>query len=224
MPEMDGIETLHRLKDLYPDKCARIPVIALTASAIMGDREKLLGEGFTDYLSKPVVISDMEQVITRYLGESTENAPSENKSPDTSVITGGGTGDGISDITKDLPQDILLIHALDHDRGLEYCGDAEDYLFALKTYADSVEEKASALEACLDEDRIGDYTLLIHSLKSMSKAIGALELYEQAKALEKAGADGLKDVILSGTGSFIKEYRALGAELMTALPCLPGEQ
>lgn len=206
MPGMDGIETLHRLKDLYPEKTSKIPIIALTASAILGDKEKLLQEGYTDYLPKPVVIADMEEMMARYLGESPKSAASD--------IRGDTAPEGSSDISEEIPQSVLDIKELDPAKGMEYCGDAEDYLFALQTYAESVEEKAERLEDSLREDRIDDYVLLIHSLKSMSKSIGALDLYKKAGNLEQAGREGNRDLLRSGTEAFVREYRELGEKLL----------
>ena len=217
MPGMDGIETLHRLREVYPEKAAGTPIIALTASAILGDKEKLIKEGFTDYLSKPVVIPEMEEMMSRYLGDLSkpgkgrvsEAAPSE--APVEPPI------EAPIEAPIEIPQSILDISALDHERGLEYCGDAEDYLFALQTYAESVEDKASSLEDSLREDRIDDYTLLAHSLKSMSKSIGAMGLYEKAKLLEHSGHEGKKDELNADTEIFVKEYRELGVRLREGL-------
>lgn len=67
MPVMDGIETLTRLKELYPEKAARTPIICLSASAVSGTKEFMIGAGFTDYLSKPVDVEEMETALIRYL-------------------------------------------------------------------------------------------------------------------------------------------------------------
>ena len=67
MPEMDGIETLKRTKttdgNLNPDT----PYIALTANAIAGAREIYINEGFADYLSKPMKLKDLSEVIRKNL-------------------------------------------------------------------------------------------------------------------------------------------------------------
>ena len=67
MPEMDGIETLHQMQSLENNMNADTPIIALTANAIIGSREKYLEEGFTDYLSKPVEQQKLLEMTKRYV-------------------------------------------------------------------------------------------------------------------------------------------------------------
>lgn len=54
MPDIDGVETLHRMKKLENSLCQHTPVIALTANAITGAKEMYLAEGFDAFLSKPI--------------------------------------------------------------------------------------------------------------------------------------------------------------------------
>ena len=67
MPEMDGIETLHAIRD--NKLCEGIPVIMLTANAIVGDREKYINEGFDDFLSKPIIPDELDKMILKHLPE-----------------------------------------------------------------------------------------------------------------------------------------------------------
>lgn len=70
MPEMDGIETIRRLRDMAASSGkGGIPVIALTAYAMHGDRERLLDTGFDDYLAKPVDIHELAVALRRHLGD-----------------------------------------------------------------------------------------------------------------------------------------------------------
>ena len=67
MPEMDGIETLKASKEMEGNLCMNTPVIALTANAMAGVREKYLAEGFDDYLSKPIKGNALEDMLKKYI-------------------------------------------------------------------------------------------------------------------------------------------------------------
>ena len=64
MPEMDGVEALKRIRCL-PDQAGQIPVIALTANALQGDREKYIQQGMDGYLAKPVRAKDLFSVLSQ---------------------------------------------------------------------------------------------------------------------------------------------------------------
>ena len=64
LPDIDGIEALSRLR--ADDRTASVPVLALTAQAMEGDRERFLAAGFDGYLSKPVDIAEFVATIKRY--------------------------------------------------------------------------------------------------------------------------------------------------------------
>ncbi len=65
MPKMSGTETLHKLKEIED---FATPVVALTANAISGMREKYLSEGFNDYLSKPIDKTELNKILNQFLG------------------------------------------------------------------------------------------------------------------------------------------------------------
>lgn len=67
MPEMDGIEAMKHIRKEIPGygHSANSKIIALTANAISGAKEELLGAGFDDYLSKPIVIKDLEAILSK---------------------------------------------------------------------------------------------------------------------------------------------------------------
>lgn len=69
MPEPDGIQTLHLLREDADNINQNTKVIVLTANAIAGMREQYLEEGFTDYLAKPVEAGELEALLKKYLTE-----------------------------------------------------------------------------------------------------------------------------------------------------------
>jgi two-component system sensor histidine kinase/response regulator len=64
MPVMDGLEATRRIR-AFSGSLGSIPIVALTAYAMAGDRERYLGLGVTDYLSKPMHIADLIDVVER---------------------------------------------------------------------------------------------------------------------------------------------------------------
>jgi two-component system cell cycle response regulator DivK len=68
LPDIDGIEALDRVR--ADDRFASVPVVALTAQAMEGDRERFLAAGFDGYLSKPVDIADFVATVKRYCEEN----------------------------------------------------------------------------------------------------------------------------------------------------------
>jgi two-component system, cell cycle response regulator DivK len=66
LPDIDGVEALERVR--ADDRFASVPVLALTAQAMEGDRERFLASGFDGYLSKPVNIAEFVATVKHYCG------------------------------------------------------------------------------------------------------------------------------------------------------------
>ena len=120
MPDLDGVETLHRMQEMQDNKCADVPVIILTANAVIGAREGYLTEGFTDYLSKPVRSDKLEAMLIKYLPEEKVTILSEEAKETENAAT--------------LPSDLFNIKGIDPVAGIEYCGGKEDYLEAIMVF------------------------------------------------------------------------------------------
>ena len=69
MPGMDGVETTQRIRQMSDEKKRQIPIVALTADAMEGVREELLGNGMNDFLTKPLIINEVYQVLRNWLPE-----------------------------------------------------------------------------------------------------------------------------------------------------------
>lgn len=76
MPEMDGYETTRIIRN-NPELCKtpEVPIVAMTAHAMVGDREKCISSGMDDYISKPIRKADLETILTKYLGDHCEHKP-----------------------------------------------------------------------------------------------------------------------------------------------------
>ncbi|MCR5418978.1 MAG: Hpt domain-containing protein [Lachnospiraceae bacterium] len=92
---------------------------------------------------------------------------------------------------------------------MDYCGDAEDYLFALETFEASAPEKAGQIEESLMSEDWEALTTRVHSLKSTAGAIGATDLSERAKALELGAGSGDLETVKRDMPDLLKEYRLL---------------
>ena len=145
---MDGIETLQALKEKEPVKYFSIPIVSLTANAIHGERERMLQVGFADYLTKPVNIAAMNEVLIKFLPKS-EVEP---------VSAEDADKEQFEDPYDGVPKELFECTWIDPEEGLEYCGSVEMYNDAVSFFADATEKNAQLLENCLAEGDIELYT------------------------------------------------------------------
>jgi len=81
MPVMDGIEATHEILDYEEDEeVAHIPIVALTANALKGDRERFMGEGMDEYITKPIETTELLYVLNKFLSDKTKTVSIERKS------------------------------------------------------------------------------------------------------------------------------------------------
>lgn len=167
MPKMSGVETLKELKKL-PN--FSIPVVALTANAITGMREKYLQDGFDDYLAKPIEKEELIRVFATLL--HIENQKLE----DTTELL-----DIEEEVTKPsnanlYNEDYLRSHGIDIDHALDLLGDMEMYHMALRDYLDEIDSKFEQLKDYLENKDMANYSILVHSMKSDAKYLGFMKL------------------------------------------------
>jgi len=184
MPQMDGIETINQINALNLKKDT--VVIALTANAIAGAKEMYLSNGFDDYLSKPIQITEMEQMLVKYIPYDKVYAANQTKGVDTSENKEPETTpEQNSSVQNELKY-------IDEAVGLKYCAyNKEMYSEFLKIYYDGFDVKLEQLKQLFEERNWNDYITSVHSLKSTTLNIGGVQLSEYAATLEQKGKEYL---------------------------------
>ncbi len=183
MPEMDGIEVLHQMKE--EKLCRNIPVIMLTANAIIGDRERFLAEGFDDFLTKPIMPELLDKMLLDYLPEDYIVYEEERK--ETVQMIKVSKEEHFNVIQTKLPE-------LDYKMGLTTCaGDAEFYLELLKDFTElTIKDE---LNRFLKEEDAKNYCIRVHGFKNNAYSIGAKEIGDLAYELEKITKNDMFDKV-----------------------------
>ena len=90
MPLLDGFEATRRIRDAERGSGRHLPVVAMTANAAEGDRERCLGAGMDDYLPKPIAREALAALLRHYLPLPVQAAAADGAS----LLTGTGAADG----------------------------------------------------------------------------------------------------------------------------------
>ncbi len=155
MPKMDGAETLDKIKKEYPD--FDTPVIALTADITNGIEEKLLSQGFEEFISKPVGSSTLFEVLAKFI-------------PDKLVPLETDENEKVaSDIER--YKSILGSHGVELNVALEYsAGDVGEFLSRAELFEQFADENLDSLRSGVEDER---FYIHVHSVKSIAKGVGA---------------------------------------------------
>lgn len=207
MPEMDGIETLHRIKELTPNACENVPIIALTANAISGAKEMYLREGFDGFLSKPIQTDKLEEMIKKHLPEELVSYEKREKTEKCEKAKKTLT-------TESFPE----IDGINWSYALSNIQDKDALDIIVRNFYNAIDMEAEYLENCWrqieeNEEQLIEYRIKVHSMKSSSAYIGALMLSAMAKTLEYAAKDGKIEVVKYMTPAFLEEWRSYKEKL-----------
>ena len=175
-------------------------IIVLTADAISGARNQLMGQGFDEYLGKPMNLKQIERLFVRFLPpEKIEIQTADKKK-----------GDSRKAKTEDISYLKGVLSEVEIEKGISNCGgNMSDYLKVLKIAYDYGEKQLEELERIQEQQDYENYTIKIHSMKSTTMNMGAVELSDMAKAQEMAGRDGDYSYIDEHMKPFLAEYRIL---------------
>ena len=180
MPGMDGVQTLQAIRELEGNPSRDIPVIALTANAVVGAKEFYLDAGFEDYLTKPIEPEKLEEMMIKYLPKELVYL-SEDENTDSAEDVGmdGMDEEGLVDI------------GINASHGLKYMGGSRSlYKKVLNDFHEVLVEKQEQLKKMLKKEDMGGYAIIVHALKGNARNIGADELADEAFELEKKSKAG----------------------------------
>ena len=225
MPGLDGIQTLAAMKELPDAGIGQTPVVALTANAISGARERFIKAGFDDYLTKPIDSKKLESTMAVLL-------------PPEKVIRPGEAGFDESaeyqDVSEepmsaaDVPKDEFLkvfavIPEIDYLQAIENCMRENILAEAVRDFTSASKTGPDEIESYLKSKDIRNYTVKVHALKSSARLIGAMGISEQAAYLEKCGDDENISEMEEKTPALLADYREL-AEKLSAIEKVDAEE
>ncbi len=206
MPVMDGEETLKILRTMH--NAEKVPIIALTANAIHGMREKYIQMGFDEYLSKPIEGRELDITLKKFLSEKKDMQDEKKENTEIMKITSNGEA-----FTKE-EEDFLssFIPELDIKKGLSFCANSK--AFYVEIIGDYIEEKKDEdLSSTFSQKDWKNYRILVHSLKGLSRTIGLTELSKKAENLQEALDKEDTAFALDHHTEFYEEYIRLKEKL-----------
>ncbi|HEX6979924.1 MAG TPA: ATP-binding protein [Alphaproteobacteria bacterium] len=166
LPEVNGIDATNWIRNCS-EAGARVPIIALTANAMQGDRERCLAAGMNDYIPKPFSRATLLSVVEKWLApEPVALVPAEPE-------PGGGDGDPLASHLQELtrsmgPQGVSKL---------------------VQTFLDEARSRVEHIRLVAPQD-LAALAREAHALKSAAGNVGASRLQEHARALESSARDG----------------------------------
>ncbi len=191
MPVMDGFAATSEIRrhELQRGQGHKLPIIAITANALQGDRESCLAAGMDDYLSKPFTQQTLGDTLARWIPLPRQSTPVA-APPPTSAVSGTmaiatAMPPASSDATE--PGGAIQRQALENIRALS--AENGDALLEkiLHTYLRDTPEQFATLRLAIQHDDSEALRLLAHRLKSGSANVGAQRLASTCKELEQLG-------------------------------------
>jgi len=219
MPGMDGMETVTCIRDwekdqfnkLYPDKPYsddnQIPIIALTANALVGNIELFLSNGFNGFVSKPIDIIQFDEVLKKWIYKKQSEQTIKQAALEKNSI------DKKNQEKEKMNDDVIFdIPGVNVKSGIAATGGTfAGYRRVLKILYKDTQERLLLFndEAKNTQAVSAEFTTHIHALKSALATIGAGELSAVAASLEKAGRAGDRDYINENLSVFTQQLQSL---------------
>ena len=175
MPVMDGYEATRRIRQREKGEGrAPTPIIAMTANAMEGDREKCIDAGMDDYLAKPVSLDELRNCVADWITAA-------EKLPQRAALNAPVKQEQEKAMNPVLDEGVL--------RELQEIME-DDYLSLLRTYLRNAPKLLADGHAAIDRGSVEALVNPVHSLKSSSANVGAMQLSELAREAERLARGG----------------------------------
>lgn len=172
MPGMDGVEAVRIIREECGSNGKTPIIIALTANAMEGVKEKFLKCGFQDYISKPLDRKPLNDILSKWIPGSYKKMRNS-KAEDSTEIQ--------------IRFEDIRIPGIDiQEAKKHHTGDVEDFLELLQLYCMDGKRKCTLLRELIQNEDYTNYGIEVHGLKSASANVGAMELSAQAREHEEA--------------------------------------
>lgn len=168
MPELDGYRATEELRQLESRLLRHTPIIAMTANAMVGDREKCLKAGMDDYVSKPIRVQHLQSVLGRWFLLDGSNGPARSASP--------------AAADESLPIDMEQLRSFTD-------GDAEEEAALFGLFLDQTYILIATLEQNTGDEGQADWQSSAHRLKGSAGNLGAMRLHALCKRAEQHATD-----------------------------------
>ena len=215
MPVMDGIEATIAIRKLDDEKYKKLPIIALTANAMVDARNEFEQAGMNGFVAKPIDFCVICEQFLKWLpAEKIHRLSRQEAKNILAGFEGSSDQKKIYDELHDA-QDNKLKNNKSQNKIFSYeiavknCGSRENFKKLVPTFYRSIDSKSVKLCQLLEEGLINDYVIEVHALKSSALLVGAIDLSEMAKELEMLGRTGNVESLENKTPALIDKYKAL---------------
>ena len=229
MPGMDGVEAVRIIREIDSEYARTVPIIALTANAVVGSKEMFLQCGFQDFVSKPIDTMQLDAVIRRWIQDKNSQAK-QTLQPE--VLAGDEAAlphmerdqqaiIGANAETAPMPTWVEgEIAGLNLSKGLARLGgDLKTYLAVVGSYVLHTPALPAKVRAVTSET-LADYATIMHGIKGSSRSFDAETVGDLAENLERAAASGDLAFVQEHNPFFLETTEKLLAALSAKLKVL----
>jgi CheY-like chemotaxis protein len=192
MPEMGGLEATRLIRERqkqasqFPKYKSPLIIVAMTASAMPGDREKCLAAGMDDYVAKPVRLEDVRMIVERWAEVATRAEPAATAASGPELSEAANSAAQASPAGAS-PEDAPV----DMSRLLDFTdGDPENLRELVALYLSQTKEQLEQLEAAIQAGTVQEVRRLAHSCAGASATCGIRRLVPLLRELELQGSEG----------------------------------